>query len=291
MAWNLYRRKEPKDRGGSSSPGTQKKGNLYNIQRTPCVVTNYGNGFRYVFLSQSIPDLLFDAVNTEQANLHKEIAKKYKDVTAEVSRHEDRIMVSASYAYHEKTSEGAIKDRLVYLMENSRRIIRETMKHSEKALETARKKLESKELDHLTRDEFICLVDDGYENLKAKPHNEAVEGFWEYTWDERAYEVFNYGNRVVLSISTETPDNATDAQRSKVLEEAGKLVSKKAAKGAAETEVLWYPGYSNCLWLRATYPLDGEIKGKDFSKNHKEFIHNYAKEMDKKLVKIIDKQM
>ncbi len=119
--------------------GYQKKGDIYHIQKTPCVVTNYGNGFQYAFVSQSVPELLFDRVNAEQADIHKGIVKKYKDVTAEVGRSENRIMVTASYGYHDKTSEGAIKDRLVFLMENSRRIIRETMKHSDKALQSVRK--------------------------------------------------------------------------------------------------------------------------------------------------------
>ncbi len=151
-------------------------------------------------------------------------------------------------------------------------------------------RLEGQKLDHLTRDEFVCLVDDGYEDIKAKSHAEAVEGYWEYNWKERAYEVFNYGDRVVLSISREVPDGATDAQRAKVLEEAGKLVSKKPAKGATETQVLWYPGYSNYLWLKATYNLDGQIRGKDFSSNYTKFVRDYAAEMDKKLAKIIKKQ-
>ena len=60
--------------------GYQKKGNIYNIQKTPCVVTNYGNGFQYAFVSQSIPDLLFERVNDAQAGIHKGIVKKYKDV-------------------------------------------------------------------------------------------------------------------------------------------------------------------------------------------------------------------
>ncbi len=233
---------------------------------------------------------MFERVNDAQAGIHKGIVKKYKDVTAEVGRSENRIMVTASYGYDEKSSEGKIKDHLVFLMENSRRIIRETMKHSEKALESVRKELEKKNLDHLTRDEFICLVDDGYEDMKAKSHDDAVEGYWEYTWKERAYEIFNYGDRVVLSISREVPDGATDSQRAKILEEAAKLVSKKPAKGASETQVQWYPGYSNYLWLTATYNLDGEIKGKDFSSSYTKFVRDYAAEMNKKMAKIIDKQ-
>ena len=197
-------------------------------------------------------------------------------------------MVTATYMYTEKTSEGRIKDRLTYLMDNSRRIIRETMKEREKALETVRKELEKQTLSRLSQDEFVCLVDDGYEDLEAKKHAEAVEGHWVYGRQKRHYEIFNYGDRVVFSITKKIPKEASDAQKGKIMEEAGREVAKKQAKGASDTQVTLY---KTSIWLKASYVLDGNIKGKDFSKFHKEFVHNYAKDMDKKLGNIIKDEM
>ena len=104
-----------------------------------------------------------------------------------------------------------------------------------------------------------------------------------------SYELFIHSDRVVLSISLQLPDGVTEEQRQAMLEAAQERARKKPAKGASETEVLWYPGYSNYFWWTATYPLDGDIKGKDLSKYYHEFVYKYSKDRDKDLRKIIKK--
>jgi hypothetical protein len=90
-------------------------------------------------------------------------------------------------------------------------------------------------------------------------------------------------------VHKQMPDGINESQREKVLNKATELVAKKGAKGASATEVLWYPGYSNYLWLKASYPLDGEIKGKQFKEEYHDFMNKYAKDMHKKLEKIVKK--
>ena len=73
----------------------------------------------------------------------------------EVIRKDNRIMVTALYGYTDETGEGRMKDRLTYLMEKSRRIIFETMKHREKALDAVRKDLEKQKLSQLVNGDLI----------------------------------------------------------------------------------------------------------------------------------------
>lgn len=90
----------------------------------------------------------------KQANIHKDIVGKYDDVKTEVIRKDNRIMVTALYGYTDETGEGRMKDRLTCLMEKSRRIIFETMKHREKALESVRKDLEKQKLCQLVNGDW-----------------------------------------------------------------------------------------------------------------------------------------
>ena len=69
----------------------KKEGNFYTIRRSPCVVTNYGNGMQYAFVSQNFNDLIFDAVNNKQAKLHKKMIEKYDDVEVEVGRSDNLV--------------------------------------------------------------------------------------------------------------------------------------------------------------------------------------------------------
>ena len=255
-----------------------------------CVVTNYGNGVQYTFASQPFGSVLIDAVYEKQAKLHRKMIDKYDDVKVEVGRKDRRITVTASYGYTEKTKEGHIKYRLVYLMEHSRRIMREGMKDASKALEKYKKELEERKLSHLSKLEFMYLVSDDYFRRESTEDEEAVEGFWKIHDDGRHYRIYNYGDRIVYSITLKMPDGADDdALREKVLRQAGEQVAKKQAKGASETEVLWVPWATSYLWLKATYLLDGKIEGKKFKEHYHHFMGKYSKDMHKKLKKIIEK--
>ena len=100
-----------------------------------------------------------------QANIHKDIVGKYDDMKTEVIRKDNRIMVTALYGYTDETGEGRIKDRLTYLMEKSRRIIFETMKHREKALESVRKDLEKQKPSQLVNGDLIVNCDWWFKTL------------------------------------------------------------------------------------------------------------------------------
>ena len=267
--------------------GYRKDGNTVNYHKTPCVITNYGNGFQYLWLSQEIPPFVFDAIVDKQEKRHTKIRDKHKDVEVEIGRHEDKILMTAAYAYTEDTDRGDIEGRLEYYMNQSRDIINATMEDVEKALEEHRKKLEDEKLSTISPVEFQVLVDDDLEDL-LKDHAEA-EGWWEFNFRDVAYEIFSYGDRLVFSISLKMPDGLSDSQRAAILAAAQEKAEDKPAKDASETEVLWYPGYSNYLWWRATYPLDGDMKGKDLAKYYHEFVYKYGKDRDKDLRKIVDK--
>lgn len=252
------------------------------IQRAPAIVMNYGNRFRYIFLSQDIPAPAYDRVNEKLEKLHKDIIKEYKDMQVEIGRNDNQMVINAVYGYNDDT--GDIEERLVYLMNTSREMIMKILEESPKAVKDARKKLGEQTLTYLNKDDFVFLIDDGYEEL-GEVDNPAKEGEWDFSNSatKATYRTINFGDRLVFSMYEQMPDWTSDEQRDDIVARVDALVKKKPVKGAGSTEVLRYPGQENHVWVKADFALDGQIKGKDVAEYYTEFKREYAKEFHKKI--------
>lgn len=80
----------------------------------------------------------------------------------------------------------------------------------------------------------------------------------------------------------------TEAKWAEITEEVQALVNDMPAKKSSGMEVMRYPGYENYVWIKASYTLDGGIKGKDLNKQYHDFVYNYSEKLYNKIYKIME---
>ena len=132
------------------------------------------------------------------------------------------------------------------------------------------------------------LVNDGLDDFLVK-REDVKEGLWEFEIDENWFELHNYGNQVMFSIYTKLPESVSKDKYPNILASVQELIEKKQANGATGMEVLWYPGYPDVIWVKAHYPFDGKLTGKDLKKAYNDFLYDYGKDKHKEVTKIIEK--
>lgn len=79
-----------------------------------------------------------------------------------------------------------------------------------------------------------------------------------------------------------------DDVRAEIAEKVQALVNKMPAKKSFSMEVPRYPGYDNYVWVKASYTLDGNIKGKDVNKQYRAFVYDYSEELYIKIASIFE---
>jgi len=272
------------------------------IQETRAVIVNYNKWFHYLFLSQDIRPIVYDRVNEKLSKRHREITEKYEDIKVTISRHGNKMVLSAVYDFINDEKDikarsaigdakayaflGALAKRLRFLMEESSKMVSALIVETVKVENNARKELDKPPLSYLNRDEFVLLIDDEYEELTVKEGPE--EGCWDFPNEETgaSYEIYNFGDRLVFSINEQMPATTSEEQRDEIINQVDALVAKKNAKGANAMEVLRHPEDTNYVWVRANYALDGRIKGKELAKYYTEFKNKYAKDFHKKILDV-----
>ena len=195
--------------GRMVDPGSKKISTL----SMPAAFVNLGNGFEFAFNSPAIHSFLYDGI-IRQKDIEKVLAdfgEKYKDVEVAIERNEsDQIAVRATYSYAGGVGEKDIRGRLVMLMEGGRAIIKRVMTAGVEVLEETQKEIQKRELRSLSKVEFLFLTEDELDKVE-KEHDEATEGFWSFTYRERGFEMFNYGDRFVASYYQEMPEGLSAA--------------------------------------------------------------------------------
>lgn len=267
------------------------------IQPAPAVLVNHNRWFHYVFLSQDIHPIVYDRVNEKLAKRQQEIKGKQEDVTVTFSRHGNRMVFSAIYDFinDEKdlkrhsdfgraiARESDLEERIRFVMKESCDLISAILFETKRAEKDARKELEAQTLSYLNRDNFVFLINDGYEDWDVLEGPK--EGRWDFTGGETEalYEIYNFGDRLVFSINEKLPVSTSEAQRNEIVKQVDALVAKKPAKGAQSMEVLLHPEDTDYIWVKANLALDGKIKGKEVAKYYSDFKYDYAREFHKKI--------
>ena len=109
------------------------------IQETRAVIVNYNKWFHYLFLSQDIRPIVYDRVNEKLSKRHREITEKYEDIKVTISRHGNKMVLSAVYDFINDEKDikarsaigdakayaflGALAKRLRFLMEESSKMV------------------------------------------------------------------------------------------------------------------------------------------------------------------------
>jgi hypothetical protein len=102
--------------------------------------------------------------------------------------------------------------------------------------------------------------------------------------------VHNFADRVVFSYYYELSEDLNDGEREKLLSKVSEWVDDHDARDAESMETLWYPGYGTTyLWVTATYPLNGTIKGEKLGEAYWDFKTDYTVDLEKEVVKQIER--
>ena len=135
--------------------GDNSSDDIY-VQEAPALIMNYGRRFQYIFLSQDIKPRIYDKVNENLADLHKEIKTEFDDVEVTIGRYENKIMINASYHYVD--GKGQVEDRLKFLLRQSHEMITDLLVEAPKVEKDARKELGDEALSDLNRKAAVSTM-------------------------------------------------------------------------------------------------------------------------------------
>lgn len=147
-------------------------------------------------------------------------------------------------------------------------------------LEGLREALVKSKPERLSRADFLMLMQDDVTDFE-KEHDEATEGFWSFSFHERGFEMYNYGDRIVLSYWKELPE-ASEARRTRFLAQIQQWIGKKRAKNADTMEASWHEDGDEYIHVRATYEL-GDLKGKDLHEAYWHFKREYSEALEEEV--------
>jgi len=165
-----------------------------DIRYANCIVMNFGNQFVYAFYSQPLNGKLFDKIEKQLADVKEDFIDEYDDVNVVWERDGQNIVVTGTYQYTEDTDDTDIENRLQFLMNQSRELIREAMKAEKDVKNDYVDELEDKTLKYLDRDDFELLLGGNYYKFFQKK-DEAKEGYYNYiNYSKYEYLVYNYGD-------------------------------------------------------------------------------------------------
>ena len=135
----------------------------YSVQTLTyeALLTNHGSKFEFIFLGQPIPSIVtqetYDAKGTQKAI--KSWKSKFKDVTVKTGLEDNRMYLTAEYSYTGGVSDGDIRSRLKYLFQAGSGVMDWSFHGRKDGMKVVKKRAKGK-LTHLTKTDFIVIVDD-----------------------------------------------------------------------------------------------------------------------------------
>ena len=182
--------------------------------------------------------------------------------------------------------------RLKYLFEAGGGVLVWSYHGQKEAMKEIKKRAKGK-LTHLSKTDFIVIVDDpewGEGDPKADNWDPyeiemvgVTDGAWDFTWKKRSLDVYNYGDRLVVQFTPKIvgPPEARD----KVQEGVRKWVEKNQISGTT-MDVRRDENDENRLIIAMTILIDGKIKGEKIGKAYWEFVKNKAALADRQVKKL-----
>lgn len=257
------------------------------IEHCPSAVLNFGSRMEYVFYSPEIPSTFFQEVENELTEIKEELLGEYDDMQVKWGREGDKIMITAVYSYAGGVDSDDIQERIVFLMNRCRDLIRESMLHIYEYKEEYFDQLLNKTYSSISKGEFETLV--SAMDIKRFADNEPTgkEGSYKFTSDEvRNFEIVNNGNSLEF--------NYWDKVAYGIKEESKKVLFNKISSWVnenpmddAEMKTEWYPGYEENILIKAVYRMNGKIEGSEIKDNFFEFKSNWSVGLYEKIENIM----
>ena len=260
------------------------------IKKFPVLVHNLGTGFEAAFLTPAIPAFLFERSmqNKYWREAAEEYAKKRKDVRVEYGREGDQASILTSYAYAGGVSSKEIRDCLEDMLVASSWVGRMAYVGTRLAGMELQKELWKEAPTHLSQQELPLVLGVGYDDF-LEESDAAAEGYWAFSVEDRSLRILNHGDRVEFVYACGFSDDVTLAARAAIQLLMAQWVAKNLPQEATAVEALWSPGNSEILWVKATYVLDGKMKGESLEKAYAEFRDKYSEKVDKQVDAVLAK--
>jgi hypothetical protein len=140
-------------------------------------------------------------------------------------------------------------------------------------------------ITYLARADFMALVDDGLHGF-AQDHPRAKEGGWEFTMDDRSYELYDFGDSLQLTFYVDARDVPGD-RRDAFLDTVRDRVAQRPPPGATTTDVTWYPEYIHLIWIKASYVLDGSFGAQALKERYDQFMYAYSRDLEAEIRRVM----
>jgi len=147
--------------------------------------------------------------------------------------------------------------------------------------------LSNKPLKALSRKDFLVLVSDGLDEAEIQKDG-VTGGYWEFGYEDplRNFEIYNYADRMELTMLVESPENLSDSKWENVMKKTREKYSKeKPTPEAKSVEILLYPEYEQYIWLKAVYPYDGNMTIGQLEQAYFAFTNDYSEKVAKDIHK------
>lgn len=258
------------------------------IEHCPSAVLNFGSRMEYVFYSPEIPSTFFQEVENKLTDIKNELLDEYDDMQVGWGREGDKIMITAVYSYAGGVDSDDIQERIVFLMNRCRDLIRESMVHIFDYKEEYFEELLDKTYSYITKGEFETLV--SAMNIKRFADNEPTgkEGSYTFTSDDvRNFKIINNGSSLEFNYWHKVAYGIKDETKKVLFEKINEWVKDNPVNGA-EMKTEWYPGYEENILIKAVYPMNGKIEGSEIKDNFFEFKSNWSVALYEKIENIMN---
>jgi hypothetical protein len=163
-------------------------------------------------------------------------------------------------------------------------------KREEKITESYWAEIKTRQYSIVNREEFIALMPVSLDDSESE--KEDAPGFWEFSYEGPAWlhEIYNFGDRMELTLLVEAPEILSEKGREEVLKKTrDKYGDARPTPEASAVEILRYPEYEQFIWLKAIYPYDGKITGEQIGNAYSEFVDKYSEKAAKDIHKWMEK--
>jgi hypothetical protein len=255
--------------------------------KQPAAILNFGNRFEYAVITQSIPDIFQEKILEELEDYKEEFLEEYTDINPSWSFENNQIIITANY-YYDDVDGGDIKNRLVYLMRLSQRVVTQILNQTIELKWDRKDDLEDMELEYLSRFDLNCLMPTEEFEEWAKDDSSVKEGVYGYTLRDIDVEIRNHGNRIELIYEDFIPANFDDEKIENLLSKLSAIANENKPEGNPSIEVIIPEDLSDNIWVKAEYSFNKTYTGEDFIGYFEDFMEDFLDEMNMEFDDLVD---
>ncbi len=245
----------------------------------PAVILNFGSRFEYAVYSQPIPAIFEKRILEELEELREDFLEEYDDINASWTYEKGQILLTANYPYTDADG-GDIKNRLVFLMRSSQKLVETILSQYHYARFDRREELEDMELKFLSRLDLNILLPREKLEEWAKEVPGVTEGAYGYTLKGIDMEVRNYGGHIELIYEDRLPEGADEKLKEMIIHRLSDAANDTGSEGNPVIAVETPADLPANIWVKFDYTFDGSFTGDEFTEYFEAFGDDFLPEID-----------